>query len=821
MQTSPKQYRLVALLLTSLLISHSATHLHAQSVSATAVLRGTVVEAMHHPAAFATVSLFRSPDSIFVKGTITTEQGTYILESLSPGVYYLMVSAVGYRPAYSDSVSLSVGQIREQPVLQLQPTAQTLQEVVVTSQQLLVEQQTDKIVLNVAGSALAQGNTALELLQKAPGVAVDGDQVSLRGKPNVSILIDGKPTYLSTEQIATLLRTTGSATIQAIEIITNPSAKYDAAGNGGIINIVLKKNQQYGTNGTLNLSGGYGRYPKTEAGASLNYRQQRLNAFVNYGYGYRHSYNDLRISRSLDGERSQLDSDLRSTSTYRTHAHNGKAGLDWSLTPRTTLGLLLTRTASRQQATTTSRNRIGQPGKGPDSLVVGLTQSRPVNDYQAYTLNYRSVLDTVGSELTASVDYVRSAGDNTQALTNRYTDLGGLDYRPALQFTNRMPTEARIYVGKVDWVHLVDKTTRLEAGVKYSQVQTDNTLTFDVRQPDQTYRIDSLRSNQFAYRERISAAYVSASRDWGRIRLQVGLRAEHTQSQGNAITQTNLVRRSYLNWFPTLFVKHKVSTNSLLGLSYTRRIDRPDYGSLNPFVYYVDQYTYNRGNPYLNPQYTQSYELSYGYKNQYLVSLNYSHTANAISNVILSDTVTRSIFRTKQNLATFNYYSLNLTAPLLITRWWTTYTNLTLFYSQFRSPNVNGEVLNLQRGSYQLSTNQVITLGKTTTIEVNANYFAPSAAGTYIRSTYYGLDLGINQSWRAKKGSIKLAVSDLFNTRSRQSMTSNLPNNRYEALQTNETRIIRLSLSYRFGNTQLKATDKKSGAESEEKRLTN
>jgi hypothetical protein len=805
-------------LLTILLLFFVFTRVNAQTEKGT--ISGKVIDETNQPAIYATVSLHNSKDSTLVRGTISNLDGEYSLDNIAAGNYYVSVTMVGFDKTRSSVKQLAAGAKLVVETLKLKTLSNQLAEVSVAAKRPLIENQIDKTVLNVENSALATGNNVMELLQKAPGVTVDkDDKINLRGKSGVQVMIDGKPSYLSQEQLANLLRATDASNIQSIEIITNPSAKYDASGNSGIINIKMKKNQNFGTNGTLTAGGGYGKRHKADASISLNHRQKLFNVFSNYSYGNYGNFHTLAVDRILN---SSAGPTYFASSSYDKNGgqnNNYKAGIDFFLGSKNTLGFLTSGNVWRGNNHETGTNRIGSTSAASDSSVVADNHGHSPYDFATYNINYKSVLDTSGTELTANLDYSRSAGDQDNFYDSRYLKADGSEKRPSLLFRNYTPNVADIYSAKVDFTHPFNKKTKIETGLKSSYVKTDNTLNYSTK-TGTAYVNDPTRSNQFQYTEVISAAYVSLSteplKDFS---IQAGLRAENTHSEGNSITDATVVTRNYLNFFPTLYLKQKLSAKNTLGLSYSRRIDRPDYGSLNPFLYFIDQYLYAKGNPYLNPQYTNSYEMNFIFKENYSTSLNYSHTTGGITQVLLTNPINKALFQTNQNLATKTSLSLNINAPVSIAKWWKTNNNVTIFHNEVKSPDVGGLDFSTQKTSWMLNTNHSLTVTKTTGIELNGNYMSPSVDGTFDISSFYSVDFGINQSFADKKFNVKLGVNDFLNTRTKQTVSSSLETNTYIIHQSYDSRVVRMSLTWRFGNSNVKSVEKHGGSEAEQNRL--
>ncbi|WP_158800442.1 outer membrane beta-barrel family protein [Pedobacter sp. L105] len=776
----------------------------------TGKLTGKVLDEKRNNLSYASVSLLKAKDSTVIKGSITEDNGVYLFSNLLDGEYLVAINMVGYAKVFKGPYAINTAhQVYTIANVELAPTSKQLNGVNIVSKKPLVERQVDKTVLNIENSVLAAGNTALEILQKAPGVAVDKDgNISLRGKQGVTVMIDGKPTYLSSEQLANLLRSTEGNAIQSIELITNPSAKYDAAGNSGIINIKLKKNSNYGTNGSVTAGGGYGRYYKANGGFSLNHREKKFNLFGEYNYNRSKRFHDLDIMRINNTATDQTYFNQTSTSIQPRQNHNYKAGIDYFIDDNNTIGAAVNGYVSTGNNDADVLTLIGSRPLETDSSVVAFNPNSYKYTGITYNLNYKGKIDTAGQEITADADYSRYLGSQNYGYNNNYLNADGNVYKAPYIFRNSTPTAVKIWAAKVDYTYPFSKKMKLDAGLKSSVVNTDNNSIFD-NLIDNNWQSDVTRSNQFLYNENINAGYLNLNREFTGTTLQLGLRAEQTNSKGNSITEQKVVNRHYFNLFPTLFVNHVLSKDNEIGFSFSRRIDRPDYESLNPFINFVDLYTYGIGNPFLNPQYTNSFEITYSYKKTVNVTMGYSHTSDAITRVLLSDTLKKTLYITSENLAEKKSYNLNINSPIPIIKWWTTNNNLTVFYNQFSTPNLLGSPYKSGKLAFQANTNQTVSLNTTTNLELSAHYQSSLVEGTLFMKPQYGIDLGASKSFANKKFNVKLAANDVFNLE-KWRVTSALPGQNYSVNEKQESRVFRLTCTYRFGSNTIKGASQRS-----------
>ncbi|WAC41859.1 TonB-dependent receptor domain-containing protein [Pedobacter sp. SL55] len=785
-------------------------------------INGTVLDEQRKPIDYATVGLFKASDSSLVKTAMTTPEGKFSFPNIVAGSYYIKINMMGYQ-IYKGK-SFVVGEtVLNLPDILLKADSKTLNTVSVTAVKPLLERKADKMVMNVENSSVAVGSSALEVLQRAPGVTVDqNDRISMQGKQGVLIMLDGKQTYMSQADVANLLRNMQSSEIETIELITNPSSKYDAAGNSGIINIKTKRAKNGGANGSFNAGTAYGKNPRGNTGLNLNYRNKGVNVFGSYNFNKGARTNVIDIDRianatatSADTYFSQKGGDDRDFEN-----NNFKVGADFFLNKNNTIGVLATGYLNSASQDSYNKTNIGKSFNQLDSILN--TTNLNTSSYRnfAYNLNYKSVLDTTGQELTFDADYSKYKGNDRSDLVNTLTFADGSFVKPIGRLRNNTPSTINIRALKVDYSLPINKTTKLEAGAKSSWVETDNDLKAE-EFVGSAWQNDERRSNRFVYDENVNAVYTNLSKQFKKTSVQLGLRMEQTNSKGHLITTNNMVERSYWDFFPTIYVQQTLSKNHQLGASHGRRIDRPSYDALNPFVFYLDEYTYNQGNPFLKPQYTNNYEVNYTFMQRYFLNLGYSVTNDAITEVILPNEERKALFQTNENLATQKVLSANLTVPVKIKKWWSMSNNLNVFHMAFETPNLNGQALKTGQTSYQFRMQNNFIIMDGLTAELNANYESPLTYGTLDLEERTFIDFGISKAILKKKGSLKFAVSDVFDT-NRTRLKSAYPGLSYNLYQKNETQLFRLNFTYRFGKNEIKPARRRStGTEAEQGRMKN
>ena len=788
---------------------------------ATAKVEGTLLDTKNQPADYATVSLLRAKDSTVVKGTLSTATGKYMFDRVVAGTYVVRATSTGYNKATSKAFTVTNADVTVATIT-MSENIKALSGVIVTATKPLIERKIDRTVMNVENSVLAAGNSAMEILERAPGVTVDkDDNISLNGKAGVTVMINDKLTYLSAAQLATLLRSTDGTSIQSIEIITNPSAKYDASGNSGILNIKLKKNNQAGTNGSLTLMGGYGTYHKDNASLSLNHKQGDLNVFATISHGDNQRFSSLGIKRTVtDPSNNTTYFDQYSFIPRISHNNNYRLGADYDLSPKHTIGFIVNGYFNYNQEDVRNVNRIGTTSATNDSYQNTLTTNKGSYKNFAINLNDRLKLDTLGQAISFDVDYSKF-NNNTNTQLNTDFFLGsGAPGATSIGLRNQSPSTILVFTAKADYTYPLSKTMKLETGLKYSDVQTDND--FKAQKLSGTdYINDPSRENHFIYDERISAGYLNLSKSYKTTSIQLGVRAENTSSVGtllpNAINAGQVVPRDYLNFFPSAFINQTISPKHSVGLSYSRRINRPSYDNLNPFVFFLDQLTYSKGNPFLKPEYTNNFEFNYTYNKMVNLTLGYSVTNDVMTQLLLTDVASKVTYQTYLNLNTQKTYSTSINTPYTITKWFTGNINLVGFYLGFKSDDVLNSPYSRGKFAYQAKATQNINfLGFRA--EIAENYQSSLVYGLFEVKPQYAVDAGLSRATKDKKWNFKLAVSDIFNIRTND-VNSVFQTNNIQIKQKNETRIARLTVTYNFGNSSIKSRNRQTGSGDESKRV--
>lgn len=769
-----------------------------------------------------TISLLRAADSSVVKLGVTDNQGKFTLES-GKGRFLVSISHIGYIPYLSKVVEVS-GSDLSLGELVLDKAEGNLQGVTVTSQKPIIEVKADKTILNVEGTINAQGQDAFELLRKSPGVIIDkDDNLSLAGKNGVQVYIDGKPSPLAGADLANYLKSMQSSQIEAVELITNPSAKYEAAGNAGIINIKLKKNKSFGTNGSANVGYAIGTFPKYNAGLSLNHRNKKVNLFGNYNFN-----NGDNLSR-FNSTSIRFDTlfQQRNRLVFTNNSHGFKGGMDYFVNSKTIIGAVVNgNIASNDILTRGPMTFTYQPTNTIDRVLEASNRNETKRDNINANLNYRYAV-TGGTELNIDADYgyFKIRGDQFQP--NYYLSYPNRDTIDRHVYNMIAPTNIDLYSVKADYEQNY-KGGRLGIGGKIGFVNTDNDFQrYNVYGPSKV--LDTLKSNKFAYKENINAVYVNYNKGFKGFMLQVGLRMENTIAKGTSegfrqlqngdyISYDSSFKRNYTNLFPSAALTLNKNPMNQWSLTYSRRIDRPAYQDLNPFEFKINEYTYMKGNTQLRPQYTNSFGVTNIFKYRLTTTINYSHVKDIFAQI--PDTIDKTKgFMYKENLATQDIVSLNVSYPFQY-KWYSFFATTNAFYSYYKA-NFGGGDRNIKQGvfSFTYYMQNTFKLGKGWTGEVSGYYSAPTLWQGVFKSKSMGfVDLGIQKSLFDNKANLRVAVSDIFRTLKWKGST-NFTGAFAEASGNWESRQLKVNFSYRFGNSQVKAArQRKSAIEEENKR---
>jgi iron complex outermembrane receptor protein len=788
-------------------------------------ISGMVRDANGKTVGSATVTLLRATDSSAVKFAVANATGSFIFEGMAAGNYLVSVSAAGHATAFSAPVSAAAGSSSLVPSITVQTQAKDLASVTVVSRKPFIEQKIDRTIINVEASATNAGATALDVLEKSPGVTIDKDgNISLKGKSGVMVMMDGRPAYLSGAELANYLRNLPAIAIDQIEIMTNPSSKYDASGNSGIINIKAKKNKQKGFNGSATVNYGQGIRSKLSSSLNLNYRTGKVNFFANASQGQWNGMQMLDIFRKYNDANTKLltkvfeqSSDMRNNSG----SYNLKIGADYYLTARTTLGIVTSGFINPETNKSTITSYWKSPAMAVDSILYATSVGKNRWTNGSVNLNLRHQFDSTGKELTADLDHIRYSSTRREQFMNASLNP---DWSPKSEERLRsdLPIAIAIYSGKLDYSQTLPGGAKLETGLKGSYVETDNAANyFKVSGAGET--VDYGKTNHFVYHESIYAGYINLNKQFDKWGIQAGLRYEQTaytgKQSGNPVKEDSSFSKRYGSLFPTTFISYDLNANNKFGLSIGRRIDRPSYQDLNPFLFFLDKYTYEAGNPYLRPQFSNNIELTHTYHNIFTTNLAYSRTKD-LMNETFEATDSGAIVVREANLATQDAASIAVSAQIPVRNWWTASLYANVNYTRFTGM-LYGEELQIDATNLTLNMNHQFRFNKGWSAELSGFYRGRGVWGQILTHPMGQLNAGVSKQVIKGKGTFKLNVRDILYTNFPKGDLKNTGSVQAYFENRRDSRVATVSFSYRFGKPIKGAQQRRKigGADDEQNRV--
>ena len=802
----------------------------AVSKAQTGRVSGTVVDGSAKVVESATISLQKAADSSTVKFSVAGKDGAYSFDGIAYGKYLVSVSAVGHQRGFSPVFEItSANETVQLKTIELVPTEKAMSGVTVTARKPFIEVKMDRTLVNVDAQVTNAGTTALEVLEKSPGVTVDKDgNISLKGKTGVMVMMDGRPAYLSGTDLTNYLKNLPSSALEQIEIMTNPPAKYDAAGNAGIINIKTKKNKAVGFNGNISLNYGQGFYWKTNNSINANYRTAKVNVFANASQSEWNSFNQLDIKRTYrNGSTKDITAIFEQSARMRNNNsnYNVKLGADFFVSKQTTVGIVTSGFYNPGTSNSTNTSNLMNAVRKVDSVVYAVSNNENKWKNGSVNLNFRHQFDSTGTELSADLDYLTYATEGNQRFVNNTYTPEWVKLREKT-ITSNTPINIDIYSAKVDYSHPFKSGLKLEAGAKTSYVKTGNSafyynVTSGVKTTDYT------KTNEFLYKENINAAYVNVNKEFGRFGMQTGLRFENTsyngKQHGNPTRPDSLFKRDYGSLFPTVYVSYKASDKNQFAVSLGRRIQRPAYQELNPFLFFIDEYTYESGNPFLRPQFTNNVELTHTYKGFLTTTLNYGHTKDYMMETFSQEkTGTTNGYATivrRGNIGKVDMAGVSVSAQVPVTKWWNASLYSNLNYSRFQGP-VEGENIDIKAANLLFNVNNQFRFAKTWSAELSGFYRTKGVEGQIQIKPMGQASAGISKQIMAGKGTLKLGIRDLFYTNKARGEI-NFSTTEASFQNRRDSRVANLTFTYRFGKPlkNVQQRRKSGGADDEQNRV--
>lgn len=777
------------------------------------------------PLSATVVSLLTASDGQLIRTEITDESGNFQFGNLPYGGYLLFVEDPDLESYQSERVEITAAASSKDvgTILMRKLTSEMLNEVTVVRKKPLIENKIDKVVVNVDAMMAASGGDAMDVLAKSPGIMVDQEgRITFKGKSGVAVFIDGKPTYMSGSDLEAYLKSLPASTLNQIELMTNPPAKFDAAGSAGIINITTKKSNVRGMNGSITSRFHIGKTFRTGQGANLNYVTEKFRAFGNAGYDYYETYNDLSIYRRFKNPDNTVNQYFDQHSILKNKGQGGllRAGLDYYLTEKTTIGVLASGLIRQTDASSDVNSDLRNAANLPDSTVLARNRNDGTFSNATVNLNLRHDFSET-SKLSADADYLYYENSANQLFRNfTYQPDGNLSSED--EQVGTLPSNIHIISLKTDYSKQFKNGISVDGGYKYSGSKTDNTADYRNRTPS-GYVPDYNQSNHFKYDETIHAAYANASANYRRFSFQAGLRFEATDSKGNQLgnpeREASRFRRNYSNLFPTAYVQYKLDSigDNTLVMSYGKRINRPFYEDLNPFVSPLDKFTFYAGNPYLNPSFAHNTELSYRFKNYFSATASYAFTEGEINETIeINDGI---YYSRPGNIGQSKYYTLSANATIPFAKWLSSQIYSEVTHTVYKS-RLYTETLDASGTFWVINANNTLTFTENWSAEVSGSYQTRVVSAQFEMQSRGSMTLAVQRKILGSRGKIRLIANDIFYSNIYRGQINNLQNTDANWINRPYSRFVTMAFSYSFGKElQSRSPHEASGAESEKNRV--
>lgn len=784
-------------------------------------ISGLVVDNNDNAVDLAIVSLYSSKDSLLSKRTYTDQDGSFTLPNISKGKYFLKIKQLGFLE-YESSINITKTEVL--PKIKLIPNNKLLSEVTVKSNTPFAVRMIDRTVITPDALISSAGSNALEVLEQAPGITIDQNgSIIYKGRSGVQVFINDKPSYLSGSELENYLRTLPAGSIKNIEIIDNPPAKYEAAGNAGIININIKRGTVKGLYGNTTVSYRRSRYNGSNNSLNLNYNRTKMGLYSNIYGGFWGSFQDLNINRYYLNESNVLQSSFAQNSFGDRNGKylDGRIGLDFYPADNTTFGFLYKRSSSPRSNKIDNTALVSDPSNILLQKVIADNLSETTFQNNLISAFIKHTLDTLGSSISFDADFVNYISGNNQVFKNyQYNASDVLFYEDRID--GEIPSEINIIATKTDYSKNFKGKSKFEAGLKSAYTKTDNEAIYSntvsgITSPD--YNL----SNRFLYNEWINAAYVNYATAIGKVSLQLGLRGEATRLEGNQLGNVEIsdtsFTRNYGSVFPTLYASTKLDSIGKHGLnfSYGRRIERPYFQDLNPFISPLDKFTFYTGNPNLLPTFAHNLSLTYSFNNILNTTVSYAKTVDGIQETL---EIQNQIYYSRPgNIASSQYLTFSIDGSYSLTSWYRVNGYAEASLVRFDS-ELYTEQLNSRGTNVYVSLTNSFQLKKGWKFDISGRYLNDHVSSQLLIKGYALLNFGLQKNVFNGKGILKLAVSDLFYSRIGNGVINNLSQTNADWNSKFDSQSARISFSYRFGkSTSDKEKYNGSGSDSEQKRV--
>lgn len=779
-------------------------------------VKGRILNSEGEGIPYANALLLFPSDSSLVKGTLTNEEGMYSFGNIPSGAYILKATLIGYQPSTTPAFDLK-GDYRPSDIVL--NTGEELDEVVVVGTKPLYQQKIDRMVINVESSIVSAGGSALEILERSPGVLVNrqSNAISIVGKDGVVVMINGKTSYVPVSALIQMLEGMSADNIEVIELITTPPANFDAEGNAGFINIVLKQRSDLGLNGSYSLSVGYNDEIATTDNINFNYRKGKVNLFGNYSFSLDQTDQAMVLSREIISEGNVSSTRTATDREPIQRNHNARVGMDVQASHKTILGVLVNGYDNRWTMDSWNTSEVSENG-AIDSYIDLFNEE--TNHWKHFGANFNVKHNyTEGKSLSFDMDYLYYTDDNPNSYVNTFFD-GDRNQTDETLSRSGKKTPIRTWVGKLDYQAKIGKRIQVEAGLKGTTSNFENDV-FVENFNGSSWVIDPTLTNKSNLDEKIGAVYTSFNYEINeKSSVKAGLRYEYTDSQLDTETQGKVVDRQYGIFFPSIYYNRKLNDTWSMNWSYSKRITRPTFNDLAPFVILFDPNTFISGNASLQPAISNAfkYDINYG---SVLLSLQYTDQDFAISNFQERyDEVNDRLVFEADNLDNTKTYGVTLGFPLKITHWWQAQNNFN-YVDQKVKTEYQGEYLELDLGNFSANTSHSFTFSESFSGEITAFYSSKSFFGVAVYDAFYSVNIGLQKKIAKNGGTLRISANDIFDSLEFNGGTDIAAQNlKTQNLWDFSVPTVTLTYSQSFGNSKLEASrNRRTGAEEERRRV--
>ncbi|TVP48632.1 MAG: TonB-dependent receptor, partial [Mongoliibacter sp.] len=725
-------------------------------------LTGQVTDEKGESLPFANIALFEAGSEKLLTGTVSDENGKFLIETSKTGQFQLVISSIGFETFRSEPFEIRASIKKDFGSIKVVEEASNLSEVTVRATRPEITIEADKTTVNVEGTVMAEGNTALDVIARSPGIYVDQDNnINLNGRPGVTVMINDRQTYMSSNDLANFLRSMPAENIKSIEIINSPTSRFDAEGAAGIVNIKLKKNNIDGVFGNVSVGGMYNGLLSPNTGVSLNVKKGKWTNTASLNYNQFNFQNELNIDRNFQIDEGVSSFQQDSPITMYNESLFFQGGSDYEINDKHSVGGSIQASKRKEENIGKSLTEISNPGTDDLWFIRSDNDTRVNNNRIFGNLHYVGLLDTLGTRLSADVDFTRMVQDSEALLTNSnwVNDNENQATGDFIRTLNDM--DYSIFTAKVDFVKPFGKGRVLETGLKGSWVNSDNNLDLSRADGEGPF-IPDPNSNRFIYEENVLAAYASYKSNISeKVSFNAGLRAEHSDITGTSVTLDQVNKQRYLDLFPSVFVQQKISKEYQINYSANRRITRPNYRLLNPFVFYIDPLTTEQGNPNLRPQYAHNFEMNHVLKGAYQFTMGYSVTTDVFQQIFTQDEESRTTTTFTDNLDRAQNWNFRAMIPVEIRPWWNTSNMLQVTRSQWKSM-IGDDLLDVAQTNVTMRTQHTFTLPLGLKAELMGMYVGPAQYGQAVIKGFGWVDLGFTKPLMKEKLTLTVNGTDLF-----------------------------------------------------------